>query len=345
MEDKYELDNLHDKISDIVDAGTNKLVEVENKVKAAKHSASSAFEKAQKALNEPPHLFLQGKPIEKLKEASYEMAEALNDTIEAQIRMQEYQRILTLYTTDLFKLSVINIAAGDAAIEKLKEITSQKKLSNDTKKQTESIIDQIKNQQSLVRRIEQAEENLRKQKISLNELSAKINNISIINIDGTQISDESKIVLSVFKESLNDMISVSNSNNDTIREIVDTLHGSSAQETAKLLGDNCQKYENFTSMYNEKTTEICNSLLKINSVILNSTQILYDKTEQIKSSITFMNSLNNDFASRTDESFKKLEEREKKNSASIKKFEIITYILFGVIVALVITCLFLIIFR
>ena len=162
MEEVIEKESIVEDVSKLIETETTNLIEIEAKIDEARASSKKALDKTQETYDLKKHVF-KGKDINSLKESTLEIACALDATVEAQKMLQKYQKVLTLYTEALFKLTVNNQAAGDKAIEELKNITSKykdKKIGEETKKQIDFIIEQIKNQQSLYKRVSDLEDKL-----------------------------------------------------------------------------------------------------------------------------------------------------------------------------------------
>lgn len=177
MENNYEIEKIEQEVTTLVEDGTNRLIEIENQVSIAKKNASKALEKAEKTKGLQTKVVLNKESIESLKETTTDLAEALVVTTDAQTKMQEYQKTLTNFTKELFKLSILSVAAGDAAIERLKEIVNgnkSKQIGQETKNQIDLIIRQIKDQQSLISKIDEANTKLNKQQKTIDELSSRI---------------------------------------------------------------------------------------------------------------------------------------------------------------------------
>ena len=348
MDEKYELELAAERVPTLINNATNHLIEICGEVEKAKKKAQTALEKAEEATDIKTRWIFNAESINKLKDASFEIAKSVEQSINAQVKMQEYQKVLTQYTTEILQLTLLGPAACDRALDQLREITSQhksdKQLDSETKKQITSLIEQIKSQQSLLKKIESVRESIKKQQQQINELLGKIDSFSSFDAD-FELSDESKIVLNLLKTKLGQMADSFKENNDLTAcqfgFVLEALKQNELNEKTLLI-DKANELSQFVVEQANSVKEIQNSLIVLVSRI---NDLISDKAETLQSSIYSTQQDVNSLAKETKQSFASIEERETNNKKEFNKFKLTIFLCLGGIGAVVLAILFLIIFK
>lgn len=348
MQDVYEIETSKEQqIETIVDNGANKLIEIEKQINKTKESAKQALEKAEEVRNIKTRLLFNSESINELKETCTMLADALVASAEAQLKMQEYQKMLAIFTKELFNISISSVAASDAAIKRLTAIAcgnKQQPLGEETKKQIDLIIKQIKEQQSMIAKIDDIKNKLSQQQQDIYDLTLKIDAIAISK-DAIE-TPEGVIVLSgALKDSLKQLSSMCHENNSIIHQSFSDISTFISQISSALTNTFLEKHFEQLSLISEKAGLLGNMInSSINQLYL-VLQSIKEENDALRSLLESTNVLIENKSEQINSIIEELQKRDDRNNVSLCKHRIINYVLIALNIALAIAILFILIFK
>ena len=332
MDDTYELELAADRVPAVIQQATHELTEIGQQISLAKENAKNALEKAEQAVNVRTNWVFNKESINLLKETSYELAKSIDQSVKAQVKTQEYQKVLTQYTTEILKLTLLGPATCDRALKELREITSPykngKKLDDETKKQISSLIEQIQNQQSVINKVDALKESVRRQQDQIKDLLVKIDNLSSFDTD-VELSDESIIVLNLLKTRLNDMVNILRENNDIICREFAEINNTIFEQMNELKGFVGNKYNELSGFIDYQISELKRLVGDITNLIPHIVSVIENKANEINNNLQLLQTSVENLSKDTKKAFEEIKTREEQNNKSLFKFKLSIYISIG----------------
>lgn len=342
MDDVYLPESITEEdVQELITSNVAELSAIEKQANKASEKAKVAKEKAEEVRKlETGHVFNK-KSVEALKESNLDLAEALECSTQAQVRMQQHQTALTKFMTFILQVSVSSVAAGDAAIERLQQIVSDnkkaKELGNQTKERIDEIISSIKNQQTLFKKLDDVKKRISDQQSQIALLSQRIDSLSVTSDENGDINIST--IIASLNEPFKQVIAVCNENSETIKDCFESLNNYLIGEVASVKNTIVNKSNNSEAILNEHMFIIRDYFKRTNDSyvqlledVSSEAAIFKSKLEEISDKCKALEKQNSDLS-------EKIEQKDKQNALINKRTNIILFISLGIIALLVIACL------
>lgn len=223
---------------DLINNQVNKLNELDQSTKKALTAAVKAEERASNARNKSAAFGHKKAAIEELQTAVYTSAEAIQSIAESQQVSFEFQTKLAEVSKYLFALGASNIAANRIVVRELElrlKDASEEQISELARQELLAVVNQLKEQEDILIKIEQQKSRLSTLKLSVkeiklshtksqSELSSLITSnteyFKIVDIHQTTI-DKAVIDIESLKSSMSNAVSSDTEQTKSIQSLID----------------------------------------------------------------------------------------------------------------------------